>query len=95
MIPLVTLIMHEAETPAPLGSGLQGMKNEMLAQMKLRFNDIENDPVLSICCLLDPWFKDKPFRDERAKEIAKQKLCDELKSLSEVRFEIGYRKHNF
>lgn len=78
--------MHETEKPAPLGSGLQGIKNEMLAQMKLRFQDIEKDPILSMSCLLDPRFKDKPFRSEEAKEFAKKKLLDELKSLNEVRF---------
>lgn len=78
VIPLITLILHELEKPAPLGSGIQTIKNELLANMKLRFSNVESDPIFSKACILDPRFKLKPFRNNTSMEKAKQDLLNEL-----------------
>ncbi|XP_063227326.1 zinc finger BED domain-containing protein 4-like [Bacillus rossius redtenbacheri] len=73
VIPLTNLIENELQKPAPAGSGLQGLKNDLLSSIKIRFKDLENSQILTSATLLDPRFKAAPFKDEAKCEAAKKK----------------------
>lgn len=81
VIPLVHIIEHDLEKPAPPGSGLQSLKNDLLASMKIRFSKLENDQILASATLLDPRFKTSPFQDPQKAENAKARLLIEAEQL--------------
>lgn len=82
VIPLVHLIKRELEKPAPPGSGLQGLINDLLASHKKRFDDIEENKIFSSATLLDPRFKASAFHSNEKAESAKSALLLEAKGIS-------------
>ncbi|XP_054269360.1 zinc finger BED domain-containing protein 4-like [Macrosteles quadrilineatus] len=54
IIPMIHTIQHVLETRAPQGSGLQGLKNDLLASLKRRFMDMEENRTYACATLLDP-----------------------------------------
>lgn len=60
------------------GSGLMGLKNDMLASLKRRYPAIEGNLTLACATLLDPRFKEIPFEDQNMLQNAKNKLMRDM-----------------
>ncbi|KAJ8866935.1 hypothetical protein PR048_032797 [Dryococelus australis] len=81
VIPLINVIETELQKPAPAGSGLQGLKNDLYSSMKIRFKNYENSDILTSATLLDPRFKETPFKDKAKADTAKHRLLEEASTL--------------
>ncbi|XP_054289867.1 uncharacterized protein LOC129005097 [Macrosteles quadrilineatus] len=82
IIPMIHTIQHVLETRAPQGSGLQGLKNDLLASLKRRFMDMEENRTYACATLLDPRFKSTPFKKKDNFEMAKIHVLEEMKTFS-------------
>lgn len=51
---MIHTIEHVLENKAPQGSGLQGLRNDLLASLKRRFADVESNITYACATLLDP-----------------------------------------
>lgn len=60
------------------GSGLQGLKNDMVASLKRRYPIIEGNLTLACATLLDPRFKEFPFQNKDLMQEAKDKIVREM-----------------
>lgn len=87
---MVKVIIHQMEICAPKGSGygLQGLKNNLLSSMKIRFMDIESHILLGPATLLDPRFKSKPFSNKSKLDFAKEILLSEMRTSLEIESDI-------
>ena len=65
-------------------TGVQTMKSEMLASLKRRFSDIENNECLVITTLLDSRFKDKFFCSPSERAAARQMLENKKEELGKT-----------
>ncbi|KAJ8884548.1 hypothetical protein PR048_016405 [Dryococelus australis] len=93
VIPLVQVIEHELENPAVLGSGIQGLKNDLLASMKIKFSSLEEIDIFVFATLLDIRFKITPIKMTQTVENTKAQLvleathilltCDDIKPVSD------------
>lgn len=81
---------YELKKPAPNGSGLQGIKNNLLASLKKRFSNIEDSNLYCYATLLDPRFKDMPFRAKNLEKIAKNKLLNRAQKEKSIYSEVCY-----
>lgn len=59
------------------GSGLQGLKNDIISSLKRRYKSIEDNTNLAIATLLDPCLKATPFKQPRSLEAAKAQVMEE------------------
>ncbi|XP_054285024.1 zinc finger BED domain-containing protein 4-like [Macrosteles quadrilineatus] len=84
IIPLINTIAHFLENLNVAGSGLMGLKNDLVSSLKRRYPNVEEDSSFAIATILDPRFKSAPFQNERALEAAKIKILDEMGRLEEV-----------
>lgn len=77
VIPIVNSTIQELQKPAPQGSGLQGMKNDLLASVKLRYKDAEDTQLFAAATLLDPRLKGHVFSSQESLMAAKNFLIQE------------------
>lgn len=61
------------------GSGLMGVKNDIVSSLKRRYADIEKNVNLAVATILDPRFKAVPFKDKEALEEAKTRILTEMR----------------
>ncbi|KAJ8893120.1 hypothetical protein PR048_005703 [Dryococelus australis] len=59
VIPLMQVICH-LEIPTPKGTGLQGLRNDLLAWLKQEFSFIHTNELIAKATVLDPRFKLNP-----------------------------------
>ena len=60
------------------GSGLMGLKNDLISSMKRRYPSVEANLTLACATILDPRFKDLPFQSQDHLLAAKNKLLREM-----------------
>lgn len=60
------------------GTGLMGLKNDIVSSLKRRYPSIEDQTMFAFSTLLDPRFKTVPFMDQTKLKIAKGKLVEEM-----------------
>ncbi|KAJ8886714.1 hypothetical protein PR048_012926 [Dryococelus australis] len=82
VIPIVHVVVQSLSKPAPMGSGLQGLVNDLSSSIKIRFADMEIDSVLTTVTLTDPRFKVAPFKDGTRADLAKEKFLHEAVKIS-------------
>ncbi|XP_046387499.1 zinc finger BED domain-containing protein 4-like [Ischnura elegans] len=66
------------------GSGLQGLKNDLISSLKLRYPNVEANLTYACATILDPGFKATPFQNSDAIEAAKVKIIKEMVALTQT-----------
>lgn len=79
MVHTVQLVLENLQIQ---GSGLLGMRNDLLASLKRRYADVESNIMYASATILDPRFKAKPFKNNNALQAAKANIIAEMKSLT-------------
>lgn len=80
---MIYVIQAFLERRAPAGSGLQGLKNDLLSSLKRRYPSVESNLTFACATLLDPRFKATPFKCEEHLERAKLRLLEEMGSMDQ------------
>lgn len=83
MIPLINTIKNVVETTDFQGSGLLGVKHDLIASLKRRYPDVEENLSYACATMLDPRFKVTPFKSPNAIKAAKAKIIQEMVALAE------------
>lgn len=78
IIPLIHTVSSVIESQDVTGSGLMGLKNDIIASIKRRYPSVESNLALACSTLLDPRFKQIPFKDNDMMERAKAKIVLEM-----------------
>ncbi|KAJ8877204.1 hypothetical protein PR048_021658 [Dryococelus australis] len=86
VISLINVIEIELEKPAPACSGLQGLKNNLY--------NYENSDIQTSAILLDPRFKETPFKDKAKANAAKHRLLEEASTLQSPEHLFAHSKIN-
>lgn len=84
VIPLINTVKNVLENTDFQGSGLLGMKNDLLASLKRRYSDVEGNYLYAAASLLDPRFRSAPFLDSSCFEQTKAKIIEEMMAVSEA-----------
>lgn len=84
VIPLINTVRSVVENQDFQGSGLLGMKNDLLSSLKRRYPAVEDNITYACATLLDPRFKATPFENSTAFEAAKGKIIEEMVALSQT-----------
>ncbi|XP_063215715.1 zinc finger BED domain-containing protein 4-like [Bacillus rossius redtenbacheri] len=79
VIPIINSSTEELRKPAPTGSGVQGIKNDMLAAITLKYSDVEENMLYAVATLLDPRFKHHVFVQDGNVTKAKVFLIEEAR----------------
>lgn len=82
---MIHVLQSFLERRAPAGSGLQGLKNDLLSSLKRRYPSVESNVTLACATLLDPRFKTTPFKCEEHLERAKLRVLEEMRSMDQER----------
>ncbi|XP_046403790.1 zinc finger BED domain-containing protein 4-like [Ischnura elegans] len=78
IIPLIHTVMKVTKNQDVSGSGLMGLKNDLISSMKRRYPSVEANLTLACATILDPRFKDLPFQSQDHLLAAKNKLLREM-----------------
>ncbi|KAJ8869984.1 hypothetical protein PR048_028995 [Dryococelus australis] len=82
VIPIINSIIQQLQVPQPVGFGLQGMVNDLVASLKMHCEQVEEMWLYTASTLLDPHFKGKIFSDRRYLDTANISLnCAEDEKL--------------
>lgn len=79
---------HVLENKALEGSGLQGLKNDLVSSLKRRYPAVESNLTVACATLLDPRFKSMPFKDNSILQAVKNKIIEEMKQQSPEETEV-------
>ncbi|KAJ8883565.1 hypothetical protein PR048_015409 [Dryococelus australis] len=60
IIPIANSTIKELQKPAPLGSGVQGIKNDLIYSVSLRYVAVEQEILFATGTLIDPRLKSHP-----------------------------------
>lgn len=77
VIPIVNSTIQELQKPSPQGSGVQGIKNDLLASLKLRYAHVEETLLYAAATLLDARLKGHVFSNKESLMAAKNFLIQE------------------
>lgn len=80
IIPLIHTIEHFLEHLDVRGTGLQGLKNDVISSLKRRYASVEENINFGVATLLDPRFKATPFKKADCLEAAKKRVLEEMES---------------
>ncbi|XP_063215791.1 zinc finger BED domain-containing protein 4-like [Bacillus rossius redtenbacheri] len=86
IIPIVNSLLQELKKPAPVLSGLQGVKNDLFASLTERYRTLEEEEVYVLSTLLDPRFKGAVF-------TSKEKLDRAVELLTTAAQKLDLHKH--
>ncbi|KAJ8865555.1 hypothetical protein PR048_033075 [Dryococelus australis] len=81
VILVINSILKQLQVPPPVGFGLQGMVNDLLASLTMRCEQVEEIWLYTAATLLDPCFKGKIFSDRIYLDTAKISLQHEAEKI--------------
>lgn len=79
VVPIINSTAEELRKPAPSGSGVQGIKNDLLAAITLKYSDVEENMLYSVATLMDPRFKHHVFVNKHSVTKAKAFIIEEAR----------------
>lgn len=83
VIPIVNSLKYDLERVELEKSGLQGIRNDLLASLKERYKEFETEVVYSTATILDPRFKDQMFSQQNYSKSAIENAIEQLSTLAE------------